>query len=203
MTHPKTRAPRVARIAGLVLVLLTAVSGCSSPQKWDLTNITGVMPQLKFTLTDQDGKTLQASDLRGKIPVLYFGYTNCPDICPTTLATLAQALRKLGAEANAVRILFVSVDPARDTTAVLKSYVQAFGPQFIGLRGDQKELRYLTKRYRVTYGLGKADAHGNYEVSHSSAVFVFDRKGDVRLLGRGTDPAKSYTHDLKQLINDN
>jgi protein SCO1/2 len=99
-----------------------------------------------------------------------------------------------------VRILFVSVDPARDTLAALNKYAAVFGPQVVGLRGTQDELRALTKRYRVSYGYGKPDAKGNYEVSHSSAVYVFDRQGEVRLLAGASDTASAITDDLRRLL---
>ncbi len=108
--------------------------------------------------------------------LLYFGYTHCPDVCPTTLSLLSHAVTALGTDAGQVRILFVSVDPARDTLAQLKTYAAAFGPEVVGLRGSEAELKALTKRYRVSYGYGKPDARGDYEVSHSSAVYVFDRE---------------------------
>jgi protein SCO1/2 len=160
------------------------------------------MPTLEFSLTDQDGNSVHATDLRGKLVLLYFGYTHCPDVCPTTLTVLSQAVKQLGSQADKVRVLFVTVDPARDTESLLKRYAPSFGPQVMGLRGDGQELARLTKRFRVTYGLGKPDADGNYEVSHSSAVFVFDRKGEARLLGRFADTAVAYAHDLKQLLKE-
>jgi protein SCO1/2 len=136
--------------------------------------------------------------------MLYFGYTHCPDICPTTLANLSQALSKLGAKADDVRVLFVTVDPRRDDAGVLKTYTRAFGPEFVGLRaGSDEVLRALSKRYRVTYSLDKPDAHGNYEVTHSSAVFIFDGTGKARLIAESADTADNITHDLKQLIHEN
>jgi len=189
------------RLAGLALAAaLLTLAGCSQDPSWGLKDITGLMPDLQFTLTDQDGETVHAGNYRGKVLLMYFGYTHCPDVCPTTLAGLSQALTRLGDDAEDTRVLFVSVDPARDTRAALKSYVQAFGPQFVGLRGEQAELRRLTKSYRVTYALDKPDAQGDYAVSHSSAVFVFDRDGRVRLLGRGTDDPAAIAADLERLI---
>jgi protein SCO1/2 len=187
-------------VAMLLAAALLTLAGCSQPQHWGMKNITNLMPDLQFTLTDQSGKTVHAKDYRGKVLLLYFGYTHCPDVCPTTLANLTQALKGLGEAANAVRVLFVSVDPARDTPTVLRDYVHAFGPQFVGLRGDDATLRNLTMRYRVTYALDKPDAEGNYAVSHSSAVFVFDQRGRVRLLGRGSDKPATIASDLKRLM---
>jgi protein SCO1/2 len=138
-----------------------------------------------------------------KLVLLYFGYTHCPDVCPTTLSQLSHAVAALGTSAGQVRILFVSVDPARDMLARLKTYAAAFGPEVVGLRGSQAELKALTKRYRVSYGYGKPDAHGEYEVSHSSAVYVFDREGEIRLLVGSTDAAPVITGDLQRLLSEN
>lgn len=180
---------------------MLAASSFSPPQHWDLTYIGGVMPPLQFTLVGDDGKAMTAADFAGKVVLLYFGYTHCPDVCPTTLADLAQALRLLGAEANRVSVLFVSVDPKRDTPAVLKSYAAGFAPQVVGLSGSQEQLEALTKRYRVAYSLGNADAYGNYVVYHSSSVFVFDPRGRVRLLAGDSDLPCAIAHDLEQLLN--
>ena len=189
----------VKGIAGVLLVI-TLFSACSKSEPWKLKDISNVMPDLQFTMTDQSGRLVHGKDFRGQVVLLYFGYTHCPDVCPTTLTTLAQAVRSLGADAKAVRVLFVTVDPKRDTQALMKQYVRAFGPEFVGLRGDQQQLEELTRRYRVKYGLGKPDAEGNYEVSHSSAVYVFDREGHVRLLSMEADSATSISHDLQRLV---
>jgi len=183
--------------------LLMLVAGCDrSPSPWGLHDISGLMPPLEFELYDGSGQTRHADDFQDKLVLLYFGYTHCPDICPTTLASLVSATSKLGEAADQTRILFVSVDPARDTTAALQRYQQAFGPRVTALSGTPAQLRALTRRYRVSYGLGKPDADGQYEVSHSSAVFIFDRGGAARLLATGTDSAGKISTDLKHLIDD-
>jgi protein SCO1 len=184
-----------------VLGLLLLVSACDSGPPWATKSITGLMPNLSFTMTEANSDTtVQAKDFHGQIVLLYFGYTNCPDVCPLTLHRLQTVLSNLGAEAKQVRVLFVTADPERDTVKILKTYTEYFGPQFIGLRGDEAALRTLTKMYRVTYGYSKPDAHGNYEVSHSSAVYVFDRKGDARLIVRPSDSVAAITSDLQRLI---
>jgi len=194
-------ASRPARYrAALVFAATLLLAGCGSDASWHLRDISGLMPDLQFTLTGSDGRHLDATRFRGKITLLYFGYTHCPDVCPTTLTKLAKAVASLGAQADRVRILFVSVDPERDTPAKLAAYSRYFGPQIVGLTGDNKELRALTKRYRVTYGLGKPDAEGNYEVTHSSAVFIFDAKGEVRLLATHQDKGDAIATDLQRLI---
>ncbi len=203
-----THLSGIVRNRGRVLLLvisLTALgfAGCdrkTAAQPWHLLNITGHMPALQFTLTSDADQTVTQKNYLGRIVLLYFGYTNCPDVCPTTLADLGSVLRKIGPAANQVRVLFVSVDPARDTPALLKKYVNAFGPWFVGLTGNQQELLALTKRYRVAYRLGKPDAHGNYTVYHSSAVFIFDRQGKARLLTSLNDKPVAIQADLKRLL---
>jgi len=197
MMTRRARTGTAIGLSGIILLLFA----CTSHEQWNLKNITGVMPNLAFTLTDEDGKTVHGDKYLGKISLLYFGYTHCPDICPTTLSTISAALNELGNKRADVRVLFVSVDPARDSADVLKQYTNAFGPEFVGLRGSRDQLRAVTKRYRVTYGYDKPDENGNYVVSHSSAIFVFDRDGAVRLLGRGTDSPAEIAHDLRQLLS--
>jgi protein SCO1/2 len=193
------RASR-SRLGALLLVSLLAACGQSAPP-WGLRDISGLMPSLDFTLTSAgDGGTVHGSDFRGQVVLLYFGYTHCPDVCPTTLSLLSRAVSALGANADQVRILFVSVDPVRDTLAQLKTYAAAFGPEVVGLRGGEADLKALTRRYRVSYGYGKPDARGAYEVSHSSAVYVFDREGEIRLLIGPTDSAAVITGDLQRLL---
>src|SRR5699024_1515697 len=142
---------------------------CSGGKHWDTNNISGLMPDLAFTLTKDNGQTVRADDFSDKVRLLYFGYTHCPDICPITLGHLAAALRSMGPKASQVRVLFVSVDPHRDTLPLFKTYPQAFGPQFVGLTGTQDQLHALAKRYRVAYSYGNKYPHGNYVVNHSSA----------------------------------
>ena len=187
------------RVASLLVFLSLAACPKSQPP-FLLQNISGLMPKLEFTLTDQDNRVVSAENFRGQIVLLYFGYTECPDACPTTLAMLKQAVQSLGAQASSVRILFVSVDPQRDTVPVLKRYVTAFGPQFVGLRGDDSALNALTHRYRVAYHREKPGPDGYYSVDHSSAVFVFDRTGEPRLLAGSTSGVKTIASDLQRLL---
>ncbi len=181
-TNSLFRRPRLA--AALVAVAgALALAGCSADAKWHETDLSGAMPDLAFTMTSADtGKTVTAADFKGKVTLVYFGYTFCPDVCPTTLANMALVLKKLGAKADDVRLLFVTVDPNRDTLPVLKQYAAAFAPQVVGLRGTDDQLAALAKRYRVAYSVTPAKGDQPYTVSHSSAIYVFDGGGKVRLL---------------------
>jgi protein SCO1/2 len=163
--------------------------GCATKSDWKLVDITGVMP-LEFSLDDDSGHAVTAASYRGDVVLLYFGYTNCGDVCPATLARLASALATLGPDTARIKVLFVSVDPARDTPAVLTRYLRHFGPAFVGLRGDDTRLLQLNKRYRVTY-----------EVSHSSAVFIFDGQGRARLIAESPDTPAAIAHDLRKLLD--
>jgi len=190
-------APR--KIALPLLIALFGLAACGQQSAdFKLRDITGLMPELEFELTRAaDGETVTADAYEDRINVVFFGFTNCPDICPLALVRFKAALEQLPAEqADKVRVLFVSVDPKRDTPEKLHAYVSSFGDRFIGLRGPQSELREVTKRYRVTYGYGEPDESGYYSVSHSSAAFVFDRNNDIRLLIRGDDPIDAIAHDL-------
>lgn len=150
------------------------------------------------------GKRVTAADFRGKVVLLYFGYTRCPDFCPTTLANIAHALRNLGRSADRVRVLFVTVDPNRDSLATLKRYAALFAPQVVGLRGTPDQLAALARRYRIAYSVTPASANHAYEVSHSSIVYVFDQDGQARLLVGSMATANpdiaGATADLRRLI---
>ena len=152
-------------------------------------------------LRANDGKPVTAADYRGKIALLYFGYTNCPDICPTTLANLAEALRRLGPKATDVRVLFVSVDPDRDTVPILKAYVNAFSPEMDGLRGTKNAIAALARRYRVAYDVKKPTKDHPYEVMHSAAVFFFDKTGKARLVTLSTDDTAATAADIERLLH--
>ena len=184
-------------LAGLVALLLV---GCSD-QSWRTTDIGDIMPKLDFSLTDEEGKAVQGEDYRGKVTLVYFGYTFCPDVCPITLARLGDAIRKLDDETrDEIQVLFISVDPSRDTPEVLKRYTNAFGPEFVGLTGDKAEIDAVTNRYRVAYEYGEANENGDYLVTHSSTVFAFDREGQAQFLVRDSHPVSDVEADIKRLV---
>ncbi len=173
---------------------------------WNSTDVTGALPALDFTMARAiDGKTVTAADYKGKIVLLYFGYTFCPDVCPTTLLNIADMLKTLGKKADEVRVLFVTVDPNRDTLPVLKQYAAAFAPQVTGLRGTPDQLATLAKRYRVSYSVTPASPGHPYEVTHGAAVYVFNRNGDIKLLFTGLSKAgfslAGTTDDLRKMVD--
>ncbi|WP_306168983.1 SCO family protein [Halomonas sp. MMSF_3323] len=185
----------------MALFVTLWLAGCSEPP-WQTKDISGLMPPLAFELVDENGKDVNADQFLGKSTLLFFGFTHCPDVCPTTLARLDAATQRMDEAArDDIQVLFVSVDPRRDDAEKLREYTDAFGPQFIGLTGDKAALDELTRRYRVTYGYGEEDSEGNYDVSHSSAVFAFNDQGEARLLIRDSDPMEAVVADLERLAS--
>ncbi|OZB60341.1 MAG: SCO family protein [Lysobacterales bacterium 14-68-21] len=186
----------------LVVAASALLTGCQhgEPLPFRLTQVTGHMPDLDFHLTNDEGKPVTGADYRGKVALLYFGYTHCPDVCPLTLAHLHVVMQRLGPLADGARILFVSVDPARDTPAVMHAYVNAFDKRAVGLTGSAADVEALVKRYRASFSREPDKGDGNYEVSHSSAIYIFDAQGHARLLATPADSQDSLVHDLHLLL---
>lgn len=187
-------------------LLILLLSACVRSSPWALHDVSGLLPALHFSMTDQDGRTVTARNYRGKILAVYFGYTHCTDVCPVTLTKLETVLHVLGPEAARVRVLFITVDPGRDTAPVLKQFVSGFGPQVVGLRASDGMLRTLAKRYRVTYTRA-APMHdmahmqdADYEVMHSEGIFIFGPDGSARLVATPKDSVQAIAHDLKRLV---
>lgn len=185
----------------LIVTAFGLLSACGDEKiQWEGTDLSGVMPDLEFDLINEDGEAVSESDYIGQPTLLFFGFTNCPDICPGTLASLSRAIDRLQAdEQDDYQVLFVSVDPQRDTPQRLRDYTSAFGPQFIGLTGTQRQLENLNKRMRATYGYGEPDENGFYNVSHSSAVYGFDAEGKTRVLIKSELPTDRISADLMRL----
>ncbi len=187
------------------MLLALTVLGAGPVGAWNSTGMTGALPRLDFTMMRaSDGKTVTGADYKGKIVLLYFGYTFCPDVCPATLLNLTSMLKSLGKSAGDVRVLFVTVDPNRDTLKVLKEYTDAFAPQVEGLRGTPDQLATLAKRYRVSYSVTPAHDGKSYEVTHGAAVYVFNRAGDIKLLFSGLSSQDTklapMTADLRAMV---
>jgi protein SCO1 len=205
-TQDSRMKPRHWLRPALLFLLLAAgllLGGChrGEPLPFRLTNISGHMPDLDFKLTDDNGKAVTGADYRGKVVLLYFGYTHCPDVCPLTLAQLHVVMQRLGPLADGARILFVSVDPARDTPAIMHAYVNAFDKRAVGLVGDARSVEALSKRYRSAFTREPSSADGTYEVSHSSAIYVFGRDGRARVLATPSASQDDLVHDLHLLLD--
>ncbi|MCD0501980.1 SCO family protein [Bordetella petrii] len=188
----------------LLLAACTLLAACGDKADWTLYDIKGHLPDLKFELPAAGGKTVSSDDLKGKTVLLFFGYASCPDVCPTTMAQLTAVLQQLGGQADQVRILFVSVDPHRDTPDILQAYVDAFNKQAIGVTGTEKQIADLARRYRVAYQIEKprpGDAADIYDVTHSRGVYIFDNEGKARLLASDTDSIDTMVKDIRQLLD--
>lgn len=193
---------------GIALAVLAGVSlgGCRRAAAWHATDVSGAVPALQLSMTrTRDGKAVTAADYRGQVTLLYFGYTYCPDVCPLTLSNVARVLKRLGPSADRVRVLFVTVDPNRDSPAVLNQYAAAFGRDVDALRGDPDQLASLARRYRVAYSVDPHGAGGAYEVTHSSGIYVFGRDGKARLLisslSTGKPDIDGTASDLRALLS--
>jgi protein SCO1/2 len=168
---------------GVLAAALPFSAAFAENEHWQDIDVTGTSPPLEFIMQSTPlGETVFQNNYVGYVTMLYFGYTFCPDVCPLTMQNVAAALAKTGAAAKDIRFLFVTVDPARDTIPVLRAYVSLFGPGFVGLRGDADQLELLAKRFRIAYSVTPSPDPSEYEVTHSSAIYLFDRQGNARLL---------------------
>jgi protein SCO1 len=200
---------RVARRGVMGLALFAALAApvpAAADHGWHDIDMSGVSPSLELSMTRaSDGKAVTQADYRGDVVLLYFGYTYCPDVCPLTLSNVAAILAKLGKQAARVRVLFVTVDPNRDTLSVMRQYAASFGPQVVGLRGTPDALAALARRYRVEYSVTPKAPGQAYEVTHSSAIYVFDPTGAARLLipslASQTPDIDGVASDLRRLID--
>ena len=189
----------LARLFLLVVVALAAGCGPDAP-KFKASDVTGTAYGRDFRLTDHTGKPRTLADYRGKAVVLFFGYTQCPDVCPTTLSELAEAMKQLGPDADRVQVLFVTVDPERDTQELLSKYVPAFDPRFVGLYGDADATARTAKEFRIVYQKQPGQTPGTYTVDHSAGSFIFDPQGRLRVyVGYGQGP-DVFVHDIRELL---
>ena len=163
-------------------------------------DITGAEYARSLALTDADGQPRSLADYKGKVVLVFFGYTQCPDVCPTTMAELAEVKRQLGADGARVQGIFVTVDPERDSAALLKAYLANFGPDIVGLRGTSDEIKAAAKEFKVFYSKVPGKTDTSYTVDHTAGSYVFDTKGKVRLFTRYGSGAQALIDDLKILL---
>lgn len=192
-------------VLALVVPLLLVFGACDSGKpggaadSFRLTDVTGAGFGRDFQLVDHDGKLRSLGDFKGKVVVMFFGYTHCPDVCPTTLSELATVARELGPDAGKLQVLFVTVDPERDTPALLKQYVPAFNPSFLGLRGDAEATLKVAKEFKIFYQKQQTPG-GGYTMDHSAGTYIFDREGRLRLFGQYGAGAPALLHDIRMLV---
>lgn len=191
-------------LAALICLLAAALAGgCgekAQPPRFKLTDVSGAGFGKALDLTDHNGKPRTLADFRGKVVTVFFGFTHCPDVCPTTLVEMARVMKELGADADRLQVLFVTVDPERDTQQLLAQYVPSFHPGFLGLYGDLDATARAAKEFKIYYNKQPAKG-GSYSVDHSAGTFILDREGRLRLFAQyGQGPA-ALLHDIRLLLS--
>jgi len=190
----------------LTLAMSLGLAGCDqlNPTKpaFKGVDLTGAEYAKALSISDQDGKPRTLAEFKGKVVVVFFGYTQCPDVCPTTMAELAEVKRSLGADGDKVQGVFVTVDPERDTAALLKAYLASFDPSFVALRGSEEQTKAAAKEFKVFYAKVPGKTEGSYTMDHTAASFIFDKQGRVRVFTRYGSGAQSLAEDIKLLLNE-
>jgi protein SCO1/2 len=189
----------------LVLAAAALVSGCREPPPPPFrgTDISGAPYGAKLVLTDHKGAERRLSDFRGKVVTLFFGYTQCPDVCPTNMATMALVMKLLGDEAQRVQVLFVTVDPERDTRELLAEYVPAFHPDFLGLRGDEAATKAAAQEFKIFYQKVPGQTAGTYTMDHSAGTYLLDPAGRLRVYVKHGETPEAIAHDIRLLLAGN
>jgi protein SCO1/2 len=165
-------------------------------------DITGADYARTLSLPDAEGKIRTLADFKGKVTVVFFGYTQCPDVCPTTMAELAEVKRSLGKDGERVQGVFVTIDPERDTPQLLKNYITAFDPSFVALRGSDAQTKAVAKEFKVYYAKVEGRTPGSYTMDHTAGSFIYDTQGRLRLFTRYGGGAQALASDLRALLNE-
>lgn len=190
---------RRALAVALLAAMLVAACGKREAPAFRLTDVTGAQFGKALELTDHNEKRRTLADFKGKVVIIFFGFTHCPDACPTTLVELAKVAQELGPDASRMQVLFVTVDPERDTPSVLKLYVPAFHPAFLGLYGTAEETARVAKEFKIYYQKQRLPG-GGYTVDHSAGTFVLDKEGRLRLFAQYGAGAPALLHDIRLLL---
>ncbi|MDR6538418.1 SCO family protein [Variovorax soli] len=197
----KRHALRMLAWTGLAAVAGTALAACSDRKpSFNAVDITGADYAKGFTLADADGRQRTLADFKGKVVVMFFGYAQCPDVCPTTMTEMAQVKQQLGSDGDKLQVLFVTVDPERDTPSVMKAYMGAFDPSFVALIPTPEQLPELAKDYKVYYKKVEGKTPTSYSMDHSAASFVYDTEGRLRLYARYGAGVPAMVSDIKALL---
>jgi protein SCO1/2 len=185
-----------------LVCLLLVLTACSPKPEFKNIDITGGTAFGKdFSLLDPEGKVRTLADFKGKVVLMFFGYTQCPDVCPTTLTEMQQVMTLMGPQADRVQVLFVTVDPERDTAAILKQYVPAFDKRFLGLRpADDAALEKVTKDFKIYYRKVAGSSPGSYTMDHTAGSYAFDPQGRLRLYIKHAQGPETLAQDLKELL---
>jgi protein SCO1/2 len=187
------------RFSAFLFGLLIFIGGCS-PSAFKATDITGADFAKGFELTGHDGNRYTLDSFKGKVVLIFFGFTQCPDVCPSALSRFASVAQELGADADQVQVLFISVDPERDTPELLSQYVPAFNPRFLGLYGNAETTAQTAKEFKVIYQKQPGKTDSTYTIDHSAGTYVFDKSGRVRLFLRHEAAVEDVVHDVRLLL---
>jgi protein SCO1 len=193
------RRQSLVQVAVIATVAL-GVTACADKPSFRNTDITGAEFAREFSLTDHNGTRRTLADFKGKAVVVFFGFTQCPDVCPTTMAEMSEVTQQLGEEGKHLQVLFITVDPERDTAALLKQYVPAFNANFLGLTGTVEEVTKVAKEFKVFFQKQPTKTPGGYTMDHTANSYVFDAQGKVRLVVKHGLGAAPLVQDLKQLL---
>ena len=189
-----------AVIVAICMLCLT-IAGCDNKPVFNSLDVTGIQGYANdFRLTDHTGKVRTMADFRGKVVVIFFGYTHCPDVCPTTLSEMRQVMQLLGKDAERLQVLFVTVDPARDTPELLSTYVPSFNPTFLGLYGDSAATEKVAQDFKIIYRRAEGKSPASYTVDHTAASLVYDPQGRLRLFINYGLSADKIVPDIKKLL---
>ena len=195
---------RLLIVLASVLAFLLSLSACDQAQKpkvsFNNTDVTGLEYAKGFALTDQNGQRRTLEEFRGKLVFVFFGFTHCPDVCPTTLAEMAGIMKALGPESERLQVVFITLDPERDTPELLASFVPAFHPSFLGLTGDQVTIDKVAKDFKVFAQKVPGKDGKSYTIDHTAGSYVFDAQGRIRLFVRHGQPDDALLKDLRQLL---
>lgn len=187
----------------MIAAAVLALAGCGGETgtRFYNTDLTGAAYGKSLSLTDHHGDRRELADFKGKVVTLFFGFTQCPDVCPSSLSTMGEVMRQLGADADRLQVLFVTVDPERDTRELLEAYVPAFDPRFLGLYGDLEETAEVAREFKVFYRKS-GDVEGpNYTIDHSAGTYVFDPNGRLRLYIKHGEPVDNIVGDIRLLLD--
>ena len=194
---------RISRLS--VLLATTLMLACGKPPAFNATDLTGTeigSASLTQVLKDQTGKPRKLSDFHGKVVVIFFGFTQCPDVCPTVLGKMREVMTLLGADADKVQVVLITIDPERDTQELLAQYLPAFHPSFLGFYGDATATAMVAKDFKIFYQKQPGKTPGSYTMDHSSGSYVLDAKGKLRLYLKHEDTAPMIAQDIKRLLEE-
>lgn len=194
---PSRRSFISLAVAGL---LSLGLAGCKEPVKFQGSDISGTHLGRDMAMVDSSGTLRTLADYKGKVVVVFFGFTHCPDVCPTSMAELAQTMSLLKGDAKKVQVVMITVDPERDTGAIMDTYVKAFNPSFVGLTGSAEQLHKTAQSFKAYYAKASGGTADSYSMNHSSSFYILDQTGEARVLLNGNAPAKVIADDIRQLL---